>query len=211
MTELGPDPLYSSESMLNRNSEATFNSHNNEGFQVTKTDYDQSTNSLEISYIGTRVITNKEEISFSITEFKNPVNMNPKIGFRITTQDSAGYMVDQSVPDLVLDTPMTIVGNLVGKELSLLGDSNGQNIGRIYEYNKLQFFLSSYIPFEQYCYFTFKFPPNLKIDDALQSLTGEGVFAPLSGTVLPSNMWSVDYTNNIIYVEGCRNVDYIKT
>ena len=122
--------------------------HNSEGFQVTKTDFDQSTNSLEISYRGTRVIQNTESIGFSITEFKNPVNKNPKFGFRITTQDSAGYMVNQSVPDLTLDTEMAIVGNLVNKELALLGDSNGLNIGRIFEYNKLSFFLNSYIPFE---------------------------------------------------------------
>jgi len=42
---------------------------------------------------------------------------------------------------------MTIVGNLVGKEVLMLGDSNGKNIGRVFEYNKISFFISSYIPF----------------------------------------------------------------
>ena len=43
---------------------------------------------------------------------------------------------------------MTEFGRLVGKEVMMLGDSNGLNIGRVFEYNKISFFLSSYIPFE---------------------------------------------------------------
>jgi len=43
---------------------------------------------------------------------------------------------------------MTIPGRLVGKELLMLGDSEGQNIGRVFAYNKMSFFLSSYVPFE---------------------------------------------------------------
>ena len=66
---------------------------------------------------------------------------------------------------MALDTPMTIHGELVGKELLMLGDAEGQNIGRVFEYNKLYFFLSSYIPFEQFCYFKFVFPKKLKLDE----------------------------------------------
>jgi len=62
---------------------------------------------------------------------------------------------------------MSIAGNLVGKEVLMLGDGNGENIGRVFEYNKMSFFMSSYIPFEQFCYFKFVFPDKLKIDDAL--------------------------------------------
>ena len=57
-----------------------------------------------------------------------------------------------------LNTPMTIHGELVGKELLMLGDAEGKNVGRVFEYNKLYFFLSSYIPFEQFCYLKFVFP-----------------------------------------------------
>ena len=56
---------------------------------------------------------------------------------------------------------MTKVGKLVGKEVSLLGDANGVNIGRIFEYNQISFFLNSQIPFEQFCYLKFVFPPKL--------------------------------------------------
>lgn len=53
---------------------------------------------------------------------------------------------------------MTEVGSLVGKEVMMLGDPNGLNIGRVFEYNKMSFFMSSYIPLEQFCYFKFVFP-----------------------------------------------------
>jgi len=49
--------------------------------------------------------------------------------------DQQGYLVDQSESDLRLKTGMTEVGRLVGKEVMMLGDSNGLNIGRVYEYN----------------------------------------------------------------------------
>ena len=39
-------------------------------------------------YRGTRLIANTEELIFRISNFKNPVNMEPKSGFRLTTQDS---------------------------------------------------------------------------------------------------------------------------
>jgi len=43
---------------------------------------------------------------------------------------------------------MNEVGKLVGKEVMMLGDSDGLNLGRVFEYNKISFFMSSYIPFE---------------------------------------------------------------
>lgn len=49
----------------------------------------------------------------------------------------------------------------------MLGDSEGKNIGRVFEYNKLRLFISSDIPFEQFCYFKIIFPAKLKIDGAL--------------------------------------------
>ena len=104
------------------------------------------------------MIESSERVTFKIDQFKNPVNKNKKSGFRVTTQDSLGYLVDQSEEDLLLETEMTIVGNLDSKEVSMLGDSSGQNVGRVFEYNKISFFMSSYIPFEQYCFFKFVFP-----------------------------------------------------
>ena len=71
---------------------------------------------------------------------------------------------------------MTEEGRLFGKEVLMLGDSNGMNIGRVFEYNKMSFFMSSFIPFEQFCYFKIKFPQKLVIDSALQIIEGEGIF-----------------------------------
>ena len=99
---------------------------------------------------------------------------------------------------------MTEVGQLVGKEVMMLGDSAGTNIGRVFEYNKVSFFMSSYIPFEQYCYFKFVFPDKLKIDAELSIIEGDGIFKPTGSTSsLPSNYWRADINQNTVYVEGC--------
>ena len=73
----------------------------------------------------------------------------------------------QTSTELILATKMTEEGRLFGKEVLMLGDSEGLNIGRVFEYNKMSFFMSSYIPFEQFCYFKIIFPKKLKIDSAL--------------------------------------------
>ena len=66
-----------------------------------------------------------------------------------------------------LATEMTILGELNNEEIAVLGDESGQNQGTVSTYNKLAVFLSSYIPFEQFCYFKIIFPQKLKIDSAL--------------------------------------------
>jgi len=78
----------SSESMLGFDSEATLNSHKGEGFDVLRTTFDASSRSMTFQYSGTRVIPKSEQVVFTITSFKNPVNKNIKRGFRLTTQDS---------------------------------------------------------------------------------------------------------------------------
>ena len=88
---------------------------------------------------------------------------------------------------------MTEEGRLFGKEVLMLGDSNGLNIGRVFEYNKMSFFMSSFIPFEQFCYFKIIFPQKLKIDSALQIIEGEGIFQPTrTSTMLPTTDFRVD-------------------
>jgi hypothetical protein len=181
--------------MLGFDSEAFFESHAGEGFEILTSNFDASSRSLIMVYNGPRIITSAEQVVLKISNFKNPVNQDLKIGFRITGQDSQGYLVDQSQPNLSLKTPMTITGSLLGKEVLMLGDSNGANIGRVFEYNKISFFISSYIPFEQYCYFKFVFPAKLVLDSALQILIGEGIFAPTSefdSQILPRDFFKVD-------------------
>lgn len=99
---------------------------------------------------------------------------------------------------------MAVVGNLVTKEVSPQGDAQGINIGRVFEYNKIQFVLGSYIPFEQFCYFKFVFPSILIIDEALTILQGDGIFKPSdTGYQLPTTSYTIDLQANTIYVEGC--------
>jgi hypothetical protein len=94
----------------------------------------------------------------------------------------------------------------------MLGDSNGVNIGRVFEYNKISFFLSSYIPFEQYCYFKFEFPRKLRLDAELTILEGDGIFKPSDrSSILPGNYWRVDLDENVIYVEGCKLPQFLNS
>ena len=68
---------------------------------------------------------------------------------------------------------MTEAGQLVdAPDIITLGDVNGRNVGRISEYNSIQIFFDSYIPFEQNCYFKFTFPKKLALDEQLKSITG---------------------------------------
>lgn len=78
----------SSESMLGFESEATIKSHAGEGFTVLSSNFDASSRSLTIYYSGTRLIPAGEQVTFTVTHFKNPVNKERKRGFRVTTQDS---------------------------------------------------------------------------------------------------------------------------
>ena len=78
----------SSDSMLGFDSEATIDSHLGEGFNVLRTTFDASSRSLTFQYTGTRVIPKNEEVRFSVTSFKNPVNKDRKVGFRLTSLDA---------------------------------------------------------------------------------------------------------------------------
>lgn len=107
---------------------------------------------------------------------------------------------------------MTKVGKLVGKEVSLLGDANGVNIGRVFEYNQISFFLNSQIPFEQFCYLKFVFPPKLKLDEALSIIEGDGIFAPtLHSNQLPTTYFRVDLDENTVYVEACTQPEFLSS
>ena len=65
--------------------------------------------------------------------------------------------------------------------------------------------MSSYIPFEQFCYFKFVFPEKLRLNDELTIIEGDGLFKPFErGNVLPGNYWRLDLDKNTIYVEGCK-------
>lgn len=67
-------------------------------------------------------------------------------------------------------------GNFNTKDMLMLGDPEGINVGRVGVYNKVQLFISTTIPLEQGCHFKFVFPKELPIDDKLSTIEGEGIF-----------------------------------
>ena len=77
---------------------------------------------------------------------------------------------------------MTILGQLTDRpDMFTLGDAEGRNIGRVSEYNTIQLFFDSYIPFEQNCFFKFNFPQKLNLDEELTTIEGGGIFQPDTG------------------------------
>jgi len=80
--------------MLGFTSNSIFESHAGEGFEVLRSNFDASTRSLLIVFSGTRQISSEETVVFKISDFKNPVNKDTKNGFRLTTMDSQGFLVN---------------------------------------------------------------------------------------------------------------------
>ena len=100
-----------------------------------------------------------------MSNFKNPVNQRPKSGFSVTTLDEFGYLINASDSNLPLVAELTRVASSGDKEMSMLGDASGNNIGRIGTYQQISLYINSNIPFEQGCYWKFQFPSLLKLDD----------------------------------------------
>ncbi len=80
--------------MLGFTSNTVFESHSGEGFEVLRSNFDASSRSLLVVYTGTRTISDNEQVVFKITDFKNPVNRETKKGFRVSTMDSQGFLVN---------------------------------------------------------------------------------------------------------------------
>jgi len=71
---------------------------------------------------------------------------------------------------------MTQPASLGEREIFMLGDANGTNIGRIGKYNMLSFYVSSDIPFANECYWVLTFPEMLPLDGELSTAEGQGIF-----------------------------------
>lgn len=78
-----------------------------------------------------------------VSNFKNPVNQRAKSGFGITTLDEFGYLIDISDSDFPLVANLTEVASSGEKEMSMLGDSSGNNIGRIGTYQQISLYINS--------------------------------------------------------------------
>ena len=87
-------------------------------------------------------------IALEITKFKTPVNQYVRKGFRLTTTDYHGHVIDKSRDNQALVQTMSVLGKFSQAEIQLNGDRNRENAGRISLYNSVTLFLSSDIPFQ---------------------------------------------------------------
>ena len=75
--------------MLGMNSEVQFGGIlQDENFSVVSESFEVSSRSYIFTYRGSRRIESGEEVVIYVTNFKNPVNMRKKSGFKLTTLDS---------------------------------------------------------------------------------------------------------------------------
>jgi hypothetical protein len=70
----------------------------------------------------------------SISHYRNPVNTRPIAGFSLTTLDSDGNLINVSEKELLLLSNLTETASIGEREMVMLGDANGSNIGRIGTY-----------------------------------------------------------------------------
>ena len=75
--------------MLGMNSEVQFGGIlKDENFSVVSESFEVSSRSYIFTYRGSRRIESDEEVDIYVTNFKKPVNMRRKSGFKLTTLDS---------------------------------------------------------------------------------------------------------------------------
>ncbi len=112
------------ESMINSDAVVTSSQ-----LKVTRTQQDTEKNTLMIEYETSRDIT--ETVYLEVFSFNNPVDMIVKGGFKVTTADQQGFLIDESDANISLFTQMTIPQTLGEVAIQLLGDNQGMNKGMI--------------------------------------------------------------------------------
>lgn len=70
---------------------------------VTQTLFDEDTFTLTIYYSAAKLIDSSENLTISLSDFRNPVTQIKISGFQITVTDSEGYSIAKST-NLALDT-----------------------------------------------------------------------------------------------------------
>ena len=191
-----PD-VFSAQSHLDEDSVPTITSPL--GVTVKSFRFNQANRTLQVSYSASADIVG--QVTVVVSNFKNPVNQRAKSGFSITTLDESGYLINSSDGDLPLIAELTQVASSGDREMSMLGDASGNNIGRIGTYQQISLYINSYIPFEQGCFWKFQFPAMLKLDDQLTTVIGDGIFKPKnSGGYLSSDEFRVDLKTNTVTV-----------
>jgi hypothetical protein len=70
---------------------------------VTQTLFDEDTFTLTIYYSAAKLIDSSENLTISLSDFRNPVTQIKTSGFQITVTDSEGYSIAKST-NLALDT-----------------------------------------------------------------------------------------------------------
>jgi len=116
---------------------------------LTSYNFDQANRTLLLKYKALADI--KDQVTVVVSNFKNPVNQRAKSGFSVTTLDEFGYLINASDSNLPLVAELTQVASSGDREMSMLGDASGNNIGRIGTYQQISLYINSNIPFEQGC------------------------------------------------------------
>jgi hypothetical protein len=124
---LDPTQTDSSDAMLDDTSVPVINTP---GFKITSYSFDQANFFMLISYKTSADFS--DQLSVTISNFKNPVNQRPKGGFLVKTMDANGYLINLSGP-VQLFSNLTQIPD-TKRSISLLGDTNGNNVGRIGTY-----------------------------------------------------------------------------
>jgi len=179
-------------------------------FEITKHTWDSSANVITILYKGPKDITPQEKkIMLEITNLKTPVNQFTRRGFQLTTTDKYSWVIDQSSSNEALLPPMQVLEKFKATEIRLNGDENKKNVGRISLYNSLTIFLTSKIPFQQFCYLRFKFPKELRIDETeLRLIKGDGFMKPPNSRdgTMNTGDYKINGLTNSVDITGCQVV-----
>lgn len=122
--------VYSADSVLDEDSRVKILSHIS--FNITSTVFDQFSRSIVIKYSGDQEVSTPFKLS--ISNYRNPVNTRPIVGFSVTTLDSEGNLINVSEKELPLVSNLTETARIGEREMAMLGDANGLNIGRIGTY-----------------------------------------------------------------------------
>jgi len=95
------------------------------GCKITKHNFDGAARIMAIEYLcpkGVETSSFGYPIALEITKFKTPVNQYVRKGFRLTTTDGHGHVMDKSRDNQALVQTMSVLGKFSQAEIQLNGD-----------------------------------------------------------------------------------------
>eukprot|EP00347_Sterkiella_histriomuscorum_P010553 403375847 len=150
---------------------------------------------LTVSYTISDLADTTTALKITISSFKNPISTQAKSGFTVLTQDSNGFLIEQS--NTLSLSGITTASTFSSYTLSLVDSQSVQT------YTGIQLRLSLSVPVEQNCFMKITFPSDFTLDDKLTSVIGTGFFRP-SATSSIVQMISSDLSNRILVIPACQ-------